>query len=345
MALLLIEGFEGYGTSEGSAPSPTGVVGRRYTVTAENYMRIAAGRFTGKSLDFNRYTCIIDSPVLTTDNTLIWGAAFKRETTGEVTIVSFYDGATKGMNIKVLDTESEVRVYRDSTLIDTSSGAGIGINTWYYIELKVLCDNTVGTYEVRVNGIDKCSGNSTDTQAGSNAYHDRFKLLPAPVSGTHPTWDDMYTCDSTGSVNNNFLGNHKVVRIDPDGDDTTGFGTSTPSANHYENVDETICDDDTSYVEESTNTNKDIWDYGSVSSLGTIAGLQVNTMCKETDATDFELITIVESNSIEYDDSGQAAGAGNYIELSRLEEEDPDTNTAWTMAGINAAKFGVKVKT
>jgi hypothetical protein len=344
MALLLIEGFEGFGTSEGSAPSPTDVVSRRYTVAAENYMRIAAGRTGGKSLDYNRFSCSIETEPLTTDDTLIWGAAFKRETNAEVTIVSFYDSGTKGMNIKVLDTESEIRVYRGTTLLDTSSGAGIGSNTWYYIEFKVLTDNTAGTYEVRVNGVNVCSGTGADTQEGSNAYHDRFRLLPAPVSGTHPTWDDMYCCDSTGSVNNDFLGNHKVVRIDPDGDDTTGFGTSTPSANHYENVDETICDDDTSYVEESTNTNKDIWDYGSVSSLGTIAGLVVRTMAKETDATDFELITIVESNGTEYDDSGQAMGSA-YTEYTRLEETDPDTNSAWTMTAINAAKFGVKVKT
>ncbi|KPK53355.1 MAG: hypothetical protein AMS22_07525 [Thiotrichales bacterium SG8_50] len=344
MALLLIEGFEGFGTSAGSAPSPTDVVGRRYSVSAENYMRIASGRTGGYALDFNRYTCYLESEPLTTDDTLIWGAAFKRETTDQVAIVAFYDGSQRGMNLQVAASASEISVYRDATLIDTSTGAGIGTNSWDYIEFKVLCDNTAGTYEVRVNGVNVCSGTGTDTQAGSNAYHDRVRLAPSDTSGVHPTWDDMYVCDSTGSVNNDFLGNHKVVRINPDGDDTTGFGTSTPSANHYENVDETICDDDTSYVEESTNTNKDIWTYGSVASLGTIAGLVVRTMAKETDATDFELITIVESNGTEYDDSGQAMSS-SYTEFTRLEEQDPDTNSAWTMAAINAANFGVKVKT
>jgi hypothetical protein len=185
------------------------------------------------------------------------------------------------------------------------------------------------------------SASGVDTKEGSNNYHTTFQI--GKSGSSTPQFDDLYCLDSSGSDNNDFLGNCKVVRIDPDGDDTANWATSTPSGNHFENVDETILDDDTSYVEETTANVTDLYDYNSVPSLGTIYGLQVNTECRETDASTFSLITPIESGGSQYDDSPQVVGTSSYTTMRRITDLDPDTGNLWTESGINAAKFGVKV--
>jgi hypothetical protein len=156
-------------------------------------------------------------------------------------------------------------------------------------------------------------------------------------------YDDLYVCDGSGSINNDFLGDCKVIRIDPDGDDTANWSTSTPSANHYENISEVSGDEDTSYIEETASSTLDLFDYESVASLGTIYGVQICTQCRETDATTHTLVTPIESGGNQYDDSAQAVGTPSYITVVRVAGTDPDTSSLWTMSGLNAAKFGAKV--
>jgi len=343
MALLWIDGFEGYGTTIGAVPAPSGILARKYLVIDdEASMRIQNGRFGGRALRFNFYSCKVKTPALTTDDTLIVGVAHKRSLARFTYIMSLYDGVTKGMNLRAQDYGSEIHIYRGNTLIETTSGANIGVNTWQYIEFKVKCHNTNGEYEVKVDGITIASATGVDTQAGSNAYHDSVQF--EGVSVAYPYWDDLYICDSTGSQNNDFLGNQRVSAIFPSGGDVTAdWETVVPAGNHYEAVNEEKVDNDSSYIEDDDSGNRDIWNYGSVPIYGQIQGLQINTDCKETDATDFTLITVIKSGGTEYDDSPQAAGGGDWLTLVRIAELDPDTGVLWTESGINNAAFGVKV--
>lgn len=344
MALLWIDGFEGYGTTTGSAPSPSGIVGRRYpSITDEYRMNIETGRFSGYCLHFTSGYCRLRTPPLTTDDTLVIGVAFKRNSARGSRFLSMYDGTTRGMNLKVQDYGSELLLYRGNTHIVTTSGANIGVGQWSYIELKVKCHDSAGEYELKVDGVTLESDTGVNTKAGSNNYHDAVQFEPYGSSKWY--WDDFYICDSTGSNNNDFLGNQRVVAIYPgDSDVTAGFDTVVPAGNHYEAVQEEECDDDSSYVEDDNVGAKDIWNYDSVpANLSQIQGLQINTLCRETDATDFDLITIIRSGDTEYDDAGQAAGAGDYVDLRRIAETDPDTGSLWTKSGINNASFGVKV--
>ena len=47
-------------------------------------------------------------------------------------------------------------------------------NTWYYIEFKVKCHATLGTFDLHVNGISVLIGSGINTKIGSHLYHDRF---------------------------------------------------------------------------------------------------------------------------------------------------------------------------
>jgi len=342
MALLWIDGFDTYGTTTGSAPSPAGIVGRKYAATTgENYFRVGSGRLGGYSLNLPNDSIYFGAASLTATDTVVAGFAVRFAAIGTRLFFALYDGATLGVNL-TLTPAGEIVIKCGSTTLATSSNAAIAINTWYYVELKVKCHSTTGTFELRVGGIAVSSGSGVDTQAGANSYHDGFRFL-GQVTSSSMYLDDFYFLDSSGSVNNDFLGNRRIVTLYPDAaGDSTDF---TPdSGSNYARVNEAVSGDDADYVEDSTAGHKDLYGYAALSGVESdIAGVQVTTDCRETDATNFTLITVCKSATTESDDAGQAIGTTSYTSKRRIIETDPDTAAAWTTAGVDAAQFGIKV--
>ncbi len=222
MALLWIEGFEGFGTSTGVAPSPVGIIERKYPNTyAVSSMTIETGTY-GKCLEIPEDVLgSIRTPDLTTNNTLVIGCAIKWAALPSVTpdeTFSFYDGTTRGINLRV-DTDGKLSVYRSNTLLGTSTNT-INISTWYYVELKILTHNSAGTVDLKINGTSWLSLSSQDTQQGENAYHTAFQLGYSTTEIIQ--YDDIYVLDGSGSINNDFLGRRQVQAIRPNsaGDST-----------------------------------------------------------------------------------------------------------------------------
>jgi hypothetical protein len=344
MSLLWIDGFDRYGTSVGSAPDPTGILGRKYTsILSENQTVIRAGRFGGYALTLNTASAPgLRSGALTTDDTIVIGFAvtFTSMVNDDKIFLALLDGTTVGVTLSILNT-GDIRIRCGGTLLKDTVGLGLAVNTWYYFELKVQCATTVGTYELRVGEANVCSGTGT-TKAGSNSYHDRF--LFDTIYGMYAiSIDDLYVLDSSGTDNTDFLGNMRVVTIQPNAaGDSTDF---TPdSGDNYARVQEVTCDDDTSYVESATVNNADLYNCADLAGivLG-IKGLQICTDCRETDATTFTLKTICKSGANTSEDAGQIIGTTDFTVKRRIMETDPNTTNAWTQANINDAQFGVKV--
>lgn len=342
MSLLLVEGFEGCGTITGIEPQPVGVLSRQYITYYSHDFDLYAGRFGGYSLDFTGNPNFW-AVGLTTNDTLIVGLAFRKNSSlRNGTFLRFYDGATEGIQLYITTTGT-LRVYRGGALLGESAPVLVDADTWYYVELKIKCHNSAGTYEVRVGGSNVLSGSGVDTQIGANAYYDNVKF--SSVHWTmHIIMDDIYICDGFGSINNDFLGPCRVVSVFPDGDDTAGWDTASGGSDHYLDVDENPADDNTTYVEDNTSGHKDLYDYATMSiGIGDIKGLSIKTQCRETDANNFSLITPIKSGAAESDDSAQSIGSTDYVIKTRISETDPNTLTAWTETTVNAAKFGVKV--
>lgn len=343
MALLWIEGFEGFGTALNFRPLPTDILSTKYPVISNEFadLELRTGRLSGFAMSSEATAGYFQCPSLTTDDTVVLGFAFRNPGNNDYPAIALHSLEDRGMNVFVDGPAGELRVYRDGSLLGTTSGLGMVVGDWYYIEFKVTTHNTTGSFELRVDGANVLSQSGIDTQPGANAFHDTFRCRGS--GGDDPEWDDIYFLDSTGSSNNDFLGDVQVVGISPNGDDTANWSTSTPSANHYQNVDDNPCDEDTSYVQESTADTTDLYDYEDVSPSGAIIGVQVNTVCRETDANGFELVTPVESGGTQYDDTPQPVTSVDWMTVSRVLEEDPDTSSPWAVAGLNAAKFGVKI--
>jgi len=338
MSLLWIDGFEGYGTSIGSAPSPSGVMTRRYAMGSESSIDVITGRISGKGINCVVSACSLKTPAININATIIIGFAVKITLDNTDAFLELYDDAVLGINLQYI-TGGELRLRRGVTTLGTTVGLGLTIGDWYWIELKVFVDNAAGTYELRVGGANVLSAAGVDTQEGVDTF---YNIVQLGSSATYPWFDDFYVCDGAGAINNDFLGNCHITAIFPDGVGNTTDFTPSAGANWF-CVSEEIVDDDTNYIEDSTPANKDTYTYDDVGALINIKGLQINTDCRETDASAFSLITVVRSNGADDDDAAQAIGTTDYVTKRRVAELDPDTAAAWLAAAINAAEFGVKV--
>jgi len=343
MALLWIEGCEGFGTSVGNAPDPVGIIDRKYSTDSQTAnWNITSGRLGGYSLQLNYTGSYMQPPALTTNATILVGFAVKFKAINVTTFLSLYDGTTQGMNLR-LTAGGEIAIYRGGTAIETTIGLALVADAWYYIEFKVLCNNTTGTYELRVGGSDVASDSGIDTQAGTNAYHDRFRLSSSASSAYAASFDDIYCLDGSGAVNNDFLGNMRVIAIRPDGDTAANAWTRSAGAENFDLVNESICDDDTGYVESAVSTTKDLYTYDAITELAdSVKGIQINTVCRETDTNSFSLVTVAKLGATESYSGADSIGTTNYIMKTRLMETDP-TGNAWTISNVDASQFGIKV--
>jgi len=337
MSLLAIEGFEGGGTTNSTMQT---YIDRRYANHSATDQEWAAGRRGGNGIMLDGASWF----AIEVDNkqTIIVGFAAKFESFASVgNILNLTDNA--GVWHVTLDTVAggELRLMRGGAVqLAITVGLAMSVDTWYYFELKVKIDNTTGTGELHVNGTTEFDVSAVDTQNSGVASTYRVAFQGNIGGGVDAYYDDIYVLDPNGSVNNDFLGDCNVKLLSPDADTADADFTPSSAGDNFADVDDgATIDDDSTYVSTTSDAQKDIYDYADLVDDLDIYGVQISTECREDDATDYAIITIVKSGATESPDSQQAL-TSNYIPYQRVVEVDPDTSALWTFANINAAQFG-----
>lgn len=234
----------------------------------------------------------------------------------------------------------EVRNSSD-TLLGTSSGHGMMLgNTWYYIEVKVYIHDSSGTVTVRLNEAEVLSLTGQDTCNGSNAQVGAVALCS---NGTTIYYDDFYMLDTSGTKNNNFLGDVRVDAVRPDGAGThTDF---TPSAgSNYQNVDETYPDDDTTYNDGANVNDQDSYGLPALPSPAatTIFGVKDQITVRKTDAGAMECKLLTVQGGSDY--LGDAINLSDtFTTHARIMEDNPDDSADWEDADISGGEIGVEI--
>lgn len=343
--LLWIDGFEGYNTIDQQITSTRLL--RRYQLadTPFNAVYARVGRIAGLSLECAFTNVYAITPILTTNATLIAGVAIKIPTLPPMypaMILALYDDAALGMNVRIT-TAGGLGVYLGNTPLAITADVSLTVGAWYYIEFKVLCASLTGTYELRVDNTIKLS-DTTTTKAGTHDYNNKIGIYNSSLGNCF--FDDYYICDGSGILNNDFLGPCRILASNPDGDNSVNWSTRYPAnGDHYLTVaDGALADDDTTYVEDNTTGHRDLFEYGSVSTLTSIHGLAINTTCKVTDVNDVvDLKIIIESGGSEEVSSAKSISSTDYITISQISETDPNTSAPWENIDLNAAQFGFEV--
>ena len=77
-------------------------------------------------------------------------------------------------------------------------------------------------------------------------------------------------------------------------------------------MNEAACDGDATFVQSAVSGAEDLYAYAALHNLGTIAGIQVNTICRQTDVTAKTLITPVQSGGVGSEDTAQGMSTSLY---------------------------------
>lgn len=340
MALRFIDGFEHY-----AIPSqiPLKYTTHTITLTGSNSMTTMAGRRSGSTALFFRASDYV-SQTFDSQQTWIVGFGLYLISNENAEIIRFNDEANAIQAAVGIGADGTVRVYRGSfssgTLLATSANA-LPAQTWNFIEVKITIADSGGRFQVRVNEslwIDFTGDTKQTTLESAN----RILIYGR---GTDCAIDDLYICDSTGDINNDFLGDVRVDTVRPIGNGHyTEFSTQGGSSN-WENVDDpTTIDEEATYNYSNTIGHRDVLDCGNLPSVtGSIYGIQVNMTARKDDAGGRTLRALARVDGDDYEGVSQNIGT-SYKIFYDIFENNPDTDAAWIEAEINTAEYGYKVQ-
>jgi len=361
MSLRWMEGFETFGTTTGSLVED--ILNRKYGkfhgVSLANYcseVKLATGRTGGYALQgafsyprtYQYFYYVVPADDIPTNDTWIVGMAVKFESSfpddKEILVIGRLASSTYyQFSIKVQsDGRLSARGGGGSHLATTSAPA-LALDTWHYVEAKVVCHDTAGSYEIRIDSVNVLSDSDVDTRGGGDSRFVRFQF-----GSYYQYLDDIYICDIDGTTNNEFLGRVVIEGIFPSADGDASDWTPASGTDNYAMVDDIPTDDDTSYVENNTEGAEDLYGYADLSTITTepILGLQVNTDVRMNEFPgEIDLHQSVKSGSTTSDGDATNIAMNDYVVATRVLETDPDTGSAWTVSGVGGAQFGIKVGT
>ncbi len=344
MTLLWFDGFEGYNSSEDIQALPN--LDANNLSFGTSYGRRSSRGIRIDQYDDRYYLCEVTGE----PNTIILGFAFKAYSIGSYSstsaMVRIYDKfLLTNIHLKFHINSSKLIEVRNNagTLLGTTSGHVIEVNTWYYIEIKAYIHDSAGTVEIKVDEIQRLSLTSQDTCNGTNVYVGAVRLGVHAQNSTCGC-DDLYVCDDSGSKNNDFLGDVRIDVVRPNG---VGAHTDfSPSAgSNYQNVDETYPDDDTTYNDSQDVAvgEQDSYAMESLDVIGsTIHGVKDQITVRKTDAGARSVKVLTRQGGSDY--------LGDTIILSdtftthaRIMENNPDDAAAFVEADITSGEVGVEV--
>ena len=354
MTLLWFDGFESYENQADFNATKSEIVDTLYSSDNIKNKFGAYGRRSSRGLymDNSYHSIYFEVNSNHTEDTVVLGfAVYKQETgspgvnTGEPFIVMADSQAGGSNHIKVcLNSSYNFQVYRNNTLLGTTSGKTLSNQTEHFFEMKVKVSNTVGTVEVWLDGTKILNLSNQDTMEGSNAYIRKVQLRPF-YNDLITYFDDLYFLDTSGSAPcNDRLGDIRIDVCRPNG---AGSHTDfTPSAgNNYENVDETYPDDDTTYNDGDAVAEQDSYALDDLDALGaTIFGVKSQVTCKKSDsgARGYKILT--RSGGSDYL-SSEINPATTFATQAKIYETNPDDSAAWEEADVNGMEVGVEITT
>lgn len=278
-------------------------------------------------------------------NTLIQGAAFYREVGGtQFACLQFLSDsvATSHMSIGIATNGAiQVKFGGDTgTVIAQTVAAFVPVNTWSYLEAKVvLGDAGVGSYEVRSNGITVIGPTTADTKnGGTKTVFDSFGL-----GGNDTAYaDDWYVNNGAGSVNNGFSGDTEVLTCFTNADGTPLQFATTGSANHWDNVNE-VHPSTADYNSGANDGDTDMYGLTDIAgSTGTIRSVMQAAMLRKTGTeVKYGRLTMKDASAtVEGPSQVQSTSTVYYYFMREL----APAGGAWTTADVNGLNIGVVAK-
>lgn len=338
MALLWMDGVDHYTTSNWA---------RKWSAVGSNTTTIETGRF-GNGIRCSNQGGMVQT-VSAGVTTLFCGFAFYKNTANPYNGTDFFAFQNGGGVL------CEMRIDGNNRIYGARNGSAYGYSnyiiqnfTWYHIQIKVIVGSgTGGTLEWYLNGVLDRSISSIDTSysGAGDATQVRFGQYTSSTPA-NMRFDDMWAVDTSGSINTSYIGDVRVETLYPSGNGNSSqlTGQDADSTDNYLNVDETTPDDDSTYNESSTVSDKDTYAYGNLATTsGSVKAVQICPMARKTDAGTRSIKAVArEGGGTEADSASDLTLSTSYLYFLDVREEKPSTGT-WSISDVNGAEFGVKV--
>lgn len=331
---------------------------RRLTSTTVTF---PAGRQFGNACRFGGggSNDTFDTPVMTLDNKWTNGfgffcdqiqssdpqliAALVRDSDNSVqTTIAIQKGGTP--------ERMRIRVYRGdiatgTVLAETDYILKFGV--WYYLEWQVLLHNSIGTVEVRINTNAVIDADTLDTAEQDTNQADTLRFGGVIRSlGTGSLLDDVYILndiDAGDGDNVDFLGDKIIEGVRPTSDAAAGWAPSSMGSDNFEMVDDATPDDDATYVESTTNNQKDLYGFPNVSHAKQgISGVQLYHLARLTASGSRDIETKVKQGVTEVAGATHTVDQTSYEYSTEILERDPTDDALWTESKLNAVELGVE---
>lgn len=326
MTLRLIEGFDD-GLMSQKSWVPT------YVTTMPS---IVTGRFGGGAAQMNYVGGTTGSLGYTITGTVVVGVAIRPDVFTPGVFLMIGDAwlcKMAGGYLALLRGGTKAQVAISSSPI--WSGA-----VWRYIELKYVL--STGACEVRVDGVTIMTGAvATSASVMTLQFPDPYHAYQSSSNGIF-SCDDLYVLDTTGTTNNDFLGDVRVNTLLPSADGTHHDMTPSSGTTHYSLVDDAT-PDTTSYVTTSSAGAKETYRFQPLSStVGGVYGIRATNYAHKDGAGTAGLRNIITSGGTDYESALNASMSASWAVASDLWEQNPATGGAWTQTSVNDSEFGVE---
>jgi hypothetical protein len=341
MSLLFCDSFDHYSTAE---------LARKYSNSANSIIDPTGGRRGGGCVRVGTSSSATLDLGFAQKSTFIFGAAIKVSAwSASLTqlLLAFKNSGNIRLQVRVTSGGNVIveRYNGGSPQNIVTAASVIALDTWAYLEFRIVISDTVGELEIRVNGTTVSSQTGIDTKDSISTTIDAVSLGNNSASG-YTYFDDLYLCDSGGSYCNTFLGDVRIDAYLPagNGNSSAFVGSDADSTNNYLLVDESSPDDDTTYVESNTPSAKDTYAFTEMThNPAEIIATQLCAMGKKTDAGSRTIHLVTRSGGTDYDTASALAFGTSYGIKTKIDEVDPNTSAAWSKTNLNNAEFGIKV--
>jgi len=246
------------------------------------------------------------------------------------------------VNIRLQTTAgAKLSVYRGTGSLLGTGTATLSGATWVYIEGHILINDTTGTVETKVNGVQDLSLTAQDTRndAGANGDKcDRFE-----VGGTSAAiFDDIYMNDTTGAQNTAYSGDLRVSAYIPNAAGASSGMTPTAGAN-YTNVDERPPNDATDIVAATGTTLYDLYALPDTSGIAAVQSVTLWLRAQKSDAGAKNIAHMIKSGATENQGSDIALST-SWTYYRKNYNNDPTDSTAWSAIKVDGLQIGAKAR-
>lgn len=257
-------------------------------------------------------------------------------TDGGMVLANFLNNAAQDICSVTVSTtgQFQVRTGAINGTIRATSAPVLVPGAFQHIEMKVHFNNTTGSVEIRLNGatVVNASGINLDAQGAGLAAQVR---VGQGVANADWSIDDMFLWDTSGSYNNDFIGDKKVYTLFPSADTAVADWTPDTGGVGFSRINEAT-PADASYIQGNDPGDVSEFEVQDLpANVSAISAVMSQSRMYKTDAgtSNVQISLLSGAAAADGADRPMTTAATYWCDVF---EEDPDTSSAWTKIGVDA---------